>query len=288
MFGCTARRTLRPMSLCRFNSTWFDGPIWTSARAQEVLNRHKQVADCVVADMTYQEGIGGRLGLVVPVASPQIWLPFLTSGVKAEVNEEDLQQWLKEHGYAGPSVDIRFLTSDELDDADVGDHGRRVVMRQLIRSIFDKIDADGDGHISFEEFQAFLRRHDIDEDSIIDHFHKQDTDQDYSLDYQQFKSVVRESKLLVAKGVDGHFTSFHVADQLYHLIAKEIFLHADEADLGYLELEDVVRVFELYYIGNAKQAAQAFAAYDVDKDGRIGPKEFGDLLAHEGVVSTSD
>ena len=61
---------------------------------------------------------------------------------------------------------------------------------EAARTVFDAMDADGDGTISVDEHRAFLRAYGVDDASASEHFARFDTDGDGSISRAEFEVLV--------------------------------------------------------------------------------------------------
>jgi hypothetical protein len=152
---------------------------WTLATVQERINSHPWVSDCVVDDAEHIHGIPGTVAHVVPLwqrrgfagitynfsdeepnASPDYQQQL---GSFSNVDEEEVNAYLAQHGYEGPALRVVLLTDTQLTSVFFrGDERHsRLVLRDIIYAIFDTADADNDGEITMEEFQPLCDKYGI-------------------------------------------------------------------------------------------------------------------------------
>jgi len=74
-----------------------------------------------------------------------------------------------------------------------------------LKEIFTAMDKNWDGHLSFEEIRDWLKKVNLDNDTIEDLFKKMDTDWSWMVDYTEFlastasaKEIFKEEKLAEA------------------------------------------------------------------------------------------
>ena len=277
--------------------------LWTAARIQEVLNRHERVADAVVKtgeDGAFEAKILPLIHEQTGESDMNSFLDIVETAdktaknssqyfLRATLDKTDLEMWLLENGFeeekqAFPAYN--FVQSEDDIDANAG-HSR-IVMRQLVRKIFDSIDNDEDKHVTLVELSEFLKRNNLDNNDykkVMAAYHKTDSNQNYKLNYEQFKALLRETNLLRSYGtVEGYFGKFSVNQGLSELIANEIFTKADIDGTGSISASELEVVFKAYHLGDSSHAMKAFEHYDEDGDGRVTKEEFSNMLLEEGVI----
>jgi len=267
-----------------------------------VLNRHEAVADAIVRK--HKEGFEV---LVAKVPSPEdagfrkadfmmrrggFTARMVRPGLQEfedsflpTIDAEGVNDWLRKNGYEGAApASVQFCSRTEIHSADGGHE--RLAMRKLMRVIFDSVDEDNDGGISLVEFHGFLDRCGLSDrrELLVQAFmHSAQVDMDgYTLEYEQFKFLLRDSWLLKAHGGDDE--RFAVDVGLLDVVAAEMFAKADADGSGRINADELESMWQAYALGDASGAQKAFQRSDADGDGHIDLKEFSRMLLVEGVV----
>jgi hypothetical protein len=118
----------------------------------------------------------------------------------------------------------------------------RMVLRDLVWSIFEALDTDGDGRISLAEWQPFCEKHDI----TVGAFHDVDmqSDSDCLLSFTEFKQLLLRADALAAEvGAEGRYT---VARTLFDAVATSMFVKADGNGDGSISFDEARGVLESY------------------------------------------
>lgn len=252
--------------------------LWTVPRTQEVLNQHRQVSDCVVTQNNR------RVAHVVKSWRPSNLFQQLKSAKQVvlapEVTAPVLTKWLKANNYEGPEVSFSFVSSHDL-DALGAVHGR-VVMRDIVHAVFSSADKDGDGLVSLIDMIKFSEEHGLELDSPWETFAEFDDDVTYDLNYGEFKTLLRDSSLLLSEGKDGHFGTLYVADSLLDIVVEEIFFKADADKTSSINLGELQEMWQQYWLGDADAAKSAFDKYSTA--GALDLDAFQKLVVAENVV----
>eukprot|EP00747_Dinoflagellata_sp_TGD_P046164 gnl/TRDRNA2_/TRDRNA2_144274_c0_seq2.p1 gnl/TRDRNA2_/TRDRNA2_144274_c0~~gnl/TRDRNA2_/TRDRNA2_144274_c0_seq2.p1 ORF type:complete len:286 (-),score=79.44 gnl/TRDRNA2_/TRDRNA2_144274_c0_seq2:132-989(-) len=261
---------------------------WTATRTQEVLNRHYLVADAVVR----QKPSG--LEITLAKAPGEMWTvynryianPSNIKGDELQLSEQDVEDWLRSKGYDGEApASIKFVTPDEMADAD-GGHDR-LAMRKMVRALFNVIDTDNDGEISLKEFHDWILGAGLGDEKqeLTEAFMSKDDNASYSLNYEQFKFLLRSTVLLKAHGGDAEHFAIHSA--ICEPIAIEMFKKADKNGSGRINVTELEEMWAAYKLGDTAAAKLAFSNADLDGDGHISGEEFQKMLFAEGVFVDS-
>lgn len=264
----------------------------SAASAQMALNKHPQVAQAVVTEQP-----GGSLQVsVLPVSrikqGPAMFGPFRlpaflggtrTALQPVKLGKEDIEALLTNK--VGATIEI-VASEDELP---VSSHDR-VVLLDLLKTLFDQADSNSDGAISLSEFKEFTKSLGLDreEHNYQELFMDYDANMKYELSFKEFKAMLLGTKLIAVEDVsgDGVAAEFRVDAALLDLVVRHIFAKADLDADGKISSEEVATLLTVYNIDAV--AADAFGKVDKDGDGKIGQKELTELLLNVGVVGKRD
>ena len=152
---------------------------------QETVNSHPFVADCVACPPLtdsagtsttlhvvpeFQQrgsGLGGRPAVETQDIGEEAQETLETF---SNVNRELINAWLtEEKGYAGPELPVVLMTESRLlrllSTAQPAAHHKRLVLRDLVRVVFEAVDSDGDGEITTQEFVNWIETQHVDIDN---------------------------------------------------------------------------------------------------------------------------
>ena len=166
---------------------------------QETVNSHPFVADCVACPpLTDSAGTSTTLHVVPEfqqrgiVSDTKLFSSVETQDIGEEaqetletfsnVNQALLNNWLtNEKGYAGPELPVVLMTESRLltvlSSVQPAAAHKRLVLRDLVQVVFDTVDSDGDGDITFDELVQWIEGQNISIDNPSAAFFKADHDE---------------------------------------------------------------------------------------------------------------
>ena len=248
---------------------------WTVAQetnVQELLNTHPAVAEAVIVDGTAH---------VVPKWQQQ-WRTEDGETLPLISDESDVRTWLVED-CGVPEADALRVTFHGDADSDEfrARRNARVVHRDLVRDVFDALDADSDGEIMREEFGKLMELvPSVTIADFADYGQWVRQDGEWSLTYGEFKQLVVDKQLIVSEG-DGEFT---VHAGLVSRVAAVMFAAADADADGEISRDECVALLRSYTV-SAEDAREAFDAYDANGDGLMDEAEFAKMLREIEIIT---
>lgn len=208
-----------------------------------------------------------------------------------ELAHDDVEAHLKSKGFTGSDIIKAIDFVEDETELPAAAHDR-VVLLELLKILFAKVDNDHDGKISMAEFKKFASDYELSFDDDL-HYNEVFLDYDKSreceLSFEEFKALLFKTRLLTL--IDGNHNSmvseFGVHRALQGIFWDHFFSKADSDKDGVVSRREVLEVLRAYGLGDADAAAKAFDTYDKNDDGNIDKEEFVSMMRSEGVVTTT-
>jgi hypothetical protein len=209
------------------------------------------------------------------------------------LDEEVVNDMLEHAGYDGPTIPVSFKTEIELwmDFFDAPEVHKRVVLRDVVRVVFEAADTDADDSITFIELVEWVETQKVGMDiDVSEAFFKYDGHEvgagyGYSddLSFGEFKRLLLGEGLITVKG-EGRLL---IQSSLLDVVAKEFFKKADADDDGEITKAEVGEVLKSYQLVSDTSLEESFAKIDTDGNGTISLDEFKAFLLDEGVLEVT-
>jgi len=193
---------------------------------QETVNSHPFVADCVACPpLTDSAGTSTTLHVVPEFqergveSDTKLFSSVETQDIGEEaqetlatfsnVNRELLNIWLvEEKGYTGPELPVVLMTESRLlrllSTAQPAAAHKRLVLRDLVRVVFEAVDSDGDGEITAQELVNWMETQHIDIDNPMEAFFAADRAENAlwedTLGLAEFKQLMLAEDLIGMEG----------------------------------------------------------------------------------------
>lgn len=214
------------------------------------------------------------------------------------LDEEVVNDMLEHAGYDGPTIPVSFKTEIELwmDFFDAPEVHKRVVLRDVVRVVFEAADTDADDSITFIELVEWVEGQKVGMENVSEAFLKYDDDEfglggyGYSdeLSFGEFKRLLLGEGLITVNEGEGEGEGrLLIQSSLLDVVAKEFFKKADADDDGEITKAEVGEVLKSYQLVSDTSLEESFAKIDTDGNGTISLDEFKAFLLDEGVLEVT-